>query len=66
MACWSEYIMNDKLDIIRLLGDTDFKLTANGTTTTSKFNWNIVNRETVTKRMNHYAWMQNFMKLGDR
>lgn len=56
VACWSEYIANDKLDIIRLLGDTDFKLTQNSTTTQAKTQWNIVNKETVIKRMNKYAW----------
>lgn len=56
MAAWSEYIQNDKLDIVRLLGDTDFKLTAVSSTTSAKSNWNIVNRETATKRMNKYAW----------
>lgn len=56
VACWSEYITNDKLDIIRLLGDTDFKLTQNSTTTQAKTQWNIVNKETVIKRMNKYAW----------
>lgn len=56
MACWSEYIQNDKLDIVRLLGDTDFKLTAVSSTTSAKSNWNIVNRETATKKMNKYAW----------
>lgn len=56
VACWSEFINNDKLDIIRLLGDTDFKLSSNATTTQAKTNWNIVNREVVEKRMNKYAW----------
>ena len=56
VACWSEFINNDKLDIIRLLGDTDFKLSSNGTTTQAKTSWNIVNREVVDKRMNKYAW----------
>ena len=56
VACWSEFINNDKLDIIRLLGDTDFKLSSNATTTQAKTHWNIVNREVVDKRMNKYAW----------
>lgn len=56
MVCWSEYVQNNKLDIDRLLGDTDFHLTSNGPTTTSKTNWFIVNRETATKRMSNYAW----------
>ncbi len=56
MACWSEYVSNDKLDIMRLLGDTDFKLTSNAPTTQAKVAWNIVNRETVVKRMNKFAW----------
>ena len=56
VACWSEFITNDKLDIIRLLGDTDFKLSSNATTTQAKTHWNIVNREVVNKRMNKYAW----------
>lgn len=56
MSCWSEYIQNDKLDIVRLLGDTDFKLTSVSSATSAKSNWNIVNRETATKRMNKYAW----------
>lgn len=56
MSCWSEYVSNDKLDIMRLLGDTDFKLTSNATTTTAKTSWCIVNRETVCKKMNKYAW----------
>ena len=60
LSCWSEYINNDKLDIIRLLGDTDFKLPSNSATTTSKVNWHIVNRETVMKRMNKYAWDSRF------
>lgn len=56
VASWSEFINNDALDIIRLLGDTDFKLTSNATTTQAKTHWNVVNRETVCKRMNNYAW----------
>lgn len=56
VACWSEFIANDKLDIIRLLGDTDFKLSSNATTTQAKTHWNVVNREVVNKRMNKYAW----------
>lgn len=56
MVCWSEYVQNNRLDIDRLLGDTDFKLTSNGPTTTSKTNWYIVNRETVMKHMMNYAW----------
>ena len=56
VACWQEYVNNDKLDIIRLLGDTDFKLTSNANTTTQKVGWNIVNKETVIKRMNKFAW----------
>ena len=56
VACWSEFIANDKLDIVRLLGDTDFILSSNATTTQAKTHWNVVNREVVTKRMNKYAW----------
>lgn len=63
ISSWSEYIQNDKLDIIRLLGDTDFKLTAVSTTTTAKSNWNIVNRETATKRMNKYAWDSQIQRI---
>lgn len=63
LSCWSEYIQNDKLDIVRLLGDTDFKLTAVSSTTTAKSNWNIVNRETATKRMNKYAWDAVYMRI---
>lgn len=63
MVCWSEYVQNNKLDIDRLLGDTDFKLTANGPTTQAKTNWYCVNRETVTKRMNKYAWDAITLKL---
>ena len=63
MASWSEYIQNDKLDIIRLLGDTDFKLSSVSTTTTAKSNWNIVNRETAIKRMNKYAWDSQIQRI---
>ena len=63
MAVWSEYIQNDKLDIIRLLGDTDFKLSAVSTTTTAKSNWYTVNRENVTKKMNKYAWDSQIQRL---
>lgn len=56
LSCWAEYISNDKLDIIRLLGDTDFTLTSNASTTTAKTAWNVVNRETATKRMTNFAW----------
>lgn len=56
VACWSEFITNDKLDIIRLLGDTDFKLTSNSSTTTSKTAWGVTNIERVNKRMSKYAW----------
>ena len=56
VACWSEYVVNDKLDIIRLLHDTDFKLPANSTTIASKVAWGIVTKENVIKRMNIYAW----------
>lgn len=56
LVCWSEYIENNRLDIDRLLGDTDFKLTSNSTTTQAKTSWYIVNRETVGKRMAKYAW----------
>lgn len=63
VASWSEYIQNDKLDIIRLLGDTDFKLSAVSSTTTSKMNWNIVNKETVVKRMNKFAWDSQIQRL---
>lgn len=60
ISAWSEYIQNDKLDIIRLLGDTDFKLTSVASSTTAKSSWNIVNREVATKRMNKYAWDAKF------
>ena len=63
ISSWSEYIQNDKLDIIRLLGDTDFKLSSVSTTTTSKSNWNIVNRETAVKRMNKYAWDSQIQRI---
>ena len=63
LAAWSEYIQNDKLDIIRLLGDTDFKLSSVSTTTTAKSNWNIVNRETAIKRMNKYAWDSQIQRI---
>ena len=63
MAAWSEYIQNDKLDIVRLLGDTDFKLTSVSSATTSKSSWYIVNRETVTKRMTKYAWDAAIQRL---
>lgn len=63
MACWSQYIQNDKLDIIRLLGDTDFKLTSVSSATTAKSNWNIVNRENVCKAMNKYAWDAGIQRL---
>ena len=56
MVCWSEYVNNNRLDIDRLLGDGDFKLPANATTTNAKVNWFVVNRETVTKHMSKYAW----------
>lgn len=56
MVCWSQYVENNKSDIDRLLGDTDFKLTSNAQTTTSKTSWFIVNRETVMKHMKDYAW----------
>lgn len=56
MVCWSEYVQNNRMDIDRLLGDTDFKLTANANTTTAKTNWYVVNRETATKRMLNYSW----------
>lgn len=56
MVCWSEYVQNNKLDIDRLLGDTDFKLVSNSTTTTAKTGWYVVNRETTTKYMSNYAW----------
>lgn len=63
VSCWSEYVANDKLDITRLLGDTDFKLTSNAATTTAKVGWNIVNRETAIKRMNKFAWDAQMMRL---
>lgn len=63
MAAWSEYIQNDKLDIVRLLGDTDFKLTSVSSATTSKSSWYVVNRETVTKRMTKYAWDAAIQRL---
>lgn len=56
MVCWAEYVENNKLDIDRLLGDTDFSLTSNSTTTQAKTSWYVVNRETASKRMNKYAW----------
>lgn len=56
MVCWSEYVNNNRLDIDRLLGDGDFKLPSNATTTNAKVNWFVVNRETVTKHMSKYAW----------
>ena len=56
MVCWSEYVNNNRLDIDRLLGDGDFKLPSNATTTNAKVNWLVVNRETVTKHMSKYAW----------
>lgn len=56
MVAWSEYVQNNKLDIDRLLGDSDFKLTSNATTTNAKSSWFIVNRETVEKRMMKYSW----------
>lgn len=56
MVCWAEYVNNNRLDIDRLLGDNDFKLPSNATTTNAKVNWFIVNRETVTKHMSKYAW----------
>lgn len=56
MVCWSEYVQNNKLDIDRLLGDTDFKLTSNSATTTAKTGWYIVNREMATKEMSNYDW----------
>ena len=63
MVCWSEYVENNKLDIDRLLGDTDFNLSSNSTTTQSKTSWYIVNRETVTKRMSKYAWDAAIMRI---
>ena len=56
MVCWSEYVNNNRLDIDRLLGDGDFKLPSNATTTNAKVNWFVVNRETVTKHISKYAW----------
>lgn len=63
VVCWSEYVQNNKMDIDRLLGDTDFKLVSNATTTQSKSSWYCVNRETTTKRMNNYAWNSKILKL---
>lgn len=63
MVCWSEYVQNNKLDIDRLLGDTDFKLGSNATTTQAKDVWYIVNRETATKRMSKYAWDSSILGL---
>lgn len=60
VAAWSNYIMNNKLDIDRLLGDTDFKLPSNATTTNSKVNWNILTVEKVLKKMNKYSWDSRF------
>ena len=56
VACWSEFITNDKLDIIRLLGDTDFKLTSNSSTTQAKNLWNTTTIERVVRKMGKYAW----------
>lgn len=56
MVCWSEYIRNNRLDIDRLLNDTEFKLTSSASSTQSKTVWFIVNRETVEKKMLQYAW----------
>lgn len=56
MVCWSEYIQNNRLDIDRLLNDTEFKLTSSASSTQAKTAWFIVNRETVEKKMLQYAW----------
>ena len=63
MVCWSEYVNNNRLDIDRLLGDGDFKLPSNATTTNAKVNWFVVNRETVTKHMSKYAWNAAIKKV---
>lgn len=64
VACWSDFITNDKLDIIRLLGDTDFKLTSNATTTQSKVSWNISTMEKVKKEMARYSWETTITNRG--
>lgn len=56
VAHWSENVNNNRLDIDRLLGDTDFKLVSNSSTTTAKTGWYSVNRENAVKAMNKYAW----------
>lgn len=56
VVCWAEYTNNNKLDIDRLLGDTDFKLTSNSSTTTAKTAWYNSVRENASKRMNKFAW----------
>lgn len=56
MVCWAQYVQNNRSDIDRLLGDTDFKLTSNANTTNSKTSWFIVDRETVMKHMMNYSW----------
>ena len=63
MVCWSEYVNNNRLDIDRLLGDGDFKLPSNATTTNAKVNWFLVNRERVTKHMSKYAWAAAIKKV---
>lgn len=62
-ACWAENVMNDKLDIMRILGDTDFKLTSNAGTTTAKSSWFNVDRELADKRMNSYAWNAKMRRI---
>lgn len=61
VACWAEYVTNDKLDIIRLLGDTDFTLTSNASTTQAKVAWNKATREVAIKRMHKYSWDRTMM-----
>lgn len=62
-ACWSESENNDQMDIARLLGDDDFKLSSNATTTQAKVTWNIVNKETAMKRMSKFAWDASMLGL---
>ena len=63
MVCWSEYVNNNRLDIDRLLGDGDFKLPSNATTTNAKENWFVVNREKVTKQMSKDDWDEAIKKV---
>lgn len=63
VVCWAEYINNNKLDIDRLLGDADFKLTSNAPTTNAKTNWYYSARENASKRMEKYAWDAQMQRL---